>query len=42
MVMRNPHEVAANNLKCSLDLPDDVIMDPSLNSKAIWVPTEQL
>ena len=40
--MRNPHEIVANSLKCSLDLPDSEIMDHSLNSEVIWTPTGQL
>ena len=36
------HERAAHNLKYSLDLPDDKLMDPELDSRVLWAPTEQL
>ena len=37
----NPHELAAHNLKCSLDLSDGELMRPDYDSKVLWAPTGQ-
>ena len=38
----NPHELAAHNLKCSLDLSDGELMHPDYDSKVLGAPTGQL